>query len=345
MDASEIKWKRHEYHTFYAKMKIRLGDKNTSYTLDKGDEFDFDGTMCKYAGAEFSQPSLRGAILNGWASLDENDNRRVQPRVAVRNVAKATSINRDLSKVQLQDPDSMETGDADEDTVLEIGDRRAALEDRRHLTTADNRRKPRVAGLRVEEGIEDQEAIVVSRIKTPARRSVDVAAQPNKAREIEMSTSYDAGFGRSRQVEGIDIKMNVGSVRGTVPVSEGIDDEGEVVGKVRQSAKIRSVEGISITDTSNIRNPPKVRRVDPAPAPSPAEASSDPKHKLSVAQSIYSKFPADWNFFAKSEDKLARIEQLGANKTLIQALMASESKTMRKVLAERYPKLQTGRTG
>ena len=156
--------------------------------------------------------------------------------------------------------------------------------------------------------------------------------------------SYDAGFGRSRQIEGIDIKMNVGSVRGTVPV-EDIEDQGQVVSRIRQSPKTRSVEGIIITDTSNIRSTPKVRRVEPSPAPVPVEASSEPKHKLSVAQSIYSKFPADWNFFAKSDDKLARIEQMGANKNLIQALMASESKTMRKVLAEKYPKMQTGRTG
>jgi hypothetical protein len=329
-----IQWKRNKFITLYAKIKIRLGNQATSYTLAIGDEFEFDGTMCKYSGAEFPQPSLRGAINQGWASTDPNDNSRVVHNPAQRTVAKATSVNRDLSRVQNQE--NMETGDFDEDTVLEIGDRKQAMTDGRgHLRASDNRRVASRAGMRIEESDADsQDAVVVSRITTPARRIVDVSANPMAAQKIA-EAGYEQGVGKSRVVEGISMRTNVGSMRGA-PIIQDDNDEGVVVGRVRNSQKSRTVEGITITDTSDIRTP-KVRRVASQPVVEES-VQSDSSNKLSVAQSIYNKFPADWNFFAKTEDKISKIEKLGAPKQLIQALLASESKAMRKLLREKYPK-------
>ena len=51
-----------------------------------------------------------------------------------------------------------------------------------------------------------------------------------------------------------------------------------------------------------------------------------------MAVRIYGQFPVDWNFFATTGDKVARIKELGADPKLLDALYATESAAMKKVL-------------
>lgn len=351
----QIQWQRNQFITFYAKIKIRVGGSPNSYTILQGDEFEFDGTVCRFSGAEFPQHSLRGAIAAGWATTEKGDITRVEPYTPGRQIASATSVNRDLSRVQHQSNPNMDVDSLDEETVIQVNDRQAAMKDgRKHLTHADNRRSngARAArGMPIQQGAEDQEAVVVSRLATSTHRVVDVAAQPGVARELEMA-SYDDGVGRANDArdsqtthrEGVTIKTNLGRMQSGIHI--GDENEGRVVGHVRNS-QVSSVEGVSIEDTSNIRSkskaksaPKSVMAVKATAAPKAAPvAATGLSDKLVTAQTIYPKFPNDWNFFAKTEDKLRKVEEIGPNKALIQALLASESKSVKKLLVEKYPKL------
>lgn len=332
----ETQFKRNEFQTFYAKIKIRLGGEKNSYSIEKDDEFEFDGTVCKYAGMEFSQPGLRGAINRDWATKDQNDHTPIQSQRPSRDIASAVSVNRDLSRVHRQNRDSVPVDSLDEDTVLEVSDRKAAMQDPRRgsLTKSDNRRIAS-RGLSFETSeLDTQDGTVVSRLKTPTKAVVDVVKNPNRARELEMA-SYDDGYGRAEIVEGVSIRTNIGNLSNSI--ESDLDESENVVGRVRNTSST-SVEGIEVRDTSNIRNKEGNRRKVVSPTVEAIESSLPTGSKLEVARAVYSAFPGDWNFFAKLDDKLQRIESIGPNKQLIKALLAAESKSLVKVLKEKYPK-------
>ena len=71
----DIRWKRGEFRKFFAKMKIRVGSVGNAAggVIQEGDEFEYDGSILKYAGAELQSTQLRGAVLNDWVTIDEND--------------------------------------------------------------------------------------------------------------------------------------------------------------------------------------------------------------------------------------------------------------------------------
>lgn len=342
----DIKWQRNQFIKFFAKIKIRVGGSPNSYTIEIGDEFEFDGTVCRFSGSEFPQQSLRGAIKSGWASPEKDDTSRVEAFVPGRSIASATSVNRDLSRVQLMQNSNMGMDSLDEDTVINVGDRQSAMRDpaRGHLKNTDNRRTAKVRGMSVgSSDVDDQQGVVISTLKTQTHRVVDVAANPGVARALE-TASYDEGFGRANVVhrEGVTITSNLGRMSGAIVLDEDGGD-GEVIGRIRDSST-RSREGVSIQDTSNIRQKtvksraaaaaPAPKKAAPAPAPQPAPTTD----KLGLAQSIYPKFPNDWNFFAKTEDKLRKVDEIGATKPFIQALLASESKPVKKLIKEKYSK-------
>jgi hypothetical protein len=171
---------------------------------------------------------------------------------------------------------------------------------------------------------------------------VDVLANPNAARDIELR-DHDSGYGRFAgerrarpnvvQQEGITITTSNRMDRSS-RVAEADESEGRHVGNVRHSSSAkRNVEGMTIEDTSSRRAP----KATPAPkaAPKP-HIPDDASPKLKVAIRLCPKFPVDWNFFAKSEDKVARIKKLGAAPDLLDALYSVESPAMRKVLETKY---------
>lgn len=338
-------------------MKIRVGGHNGSQPVEllQGDEFEYDGSICKYAGAEFQQPNLRAAIRDGWATMNE-DGSSPAPFVSSRDVAVSQSKNTDLSRVQRRPRAHLGSDDLDEDTVLEVSDRRNAMNPRTgqgHLGHADNRRSAADRGVQPppEERmavsaseVDEQDGIEISKIRTSAKLNVNILAKPNAARDIELSMDHEKGVGRFAgerrtrpniiEREGVTITTTSNMDRGG-RVVEADEAEGRHVGNVRHSSSSkRSVEGMTIEDTSNRR----ASRSDPAPkavAPK-ARIPDDASPKLKVAIRLCPKFPVDWNFFARAEDKVARIKKLGATPDFLDALYAVESPSMKKTLELKY---------
>lgn len=331
----DVKWQRGNYLQFYSYMKIRIGSKdNIVDAIHQGDTFEFDGTMLRYAGAEIAQPSLRGAIKQDWAGPTPDRQQAIAARVPARKVAKSQTVNRDLSRVQRNvDEAVMETDSLDEETVLQVGDR-GKIEQKqspRALTASDNRRG-------IQMSMDDmQDGQVVGRVRSPAKLKANVLdpANRNLARSIE-----NRGVGRPSMIEreGITIETNVGNMDPTAVVAE--EEDGTIVAQVRHSER-GSTEGISVEDTSN------VRKRKPAKRAQATESQDDVKSKkskvrmspkLRIALKVYPDFPHDWNFYAKSDEKLSRIDEMGADPDFLDALYASESTSMKKVLESRFPR-------
>ncbi|HEY8095929.1 MAG TPA: hypothetical protein VIE65_07495 [Methylobacter sp.] len=332
--------------------------------IQSGDSFEYDGTIVKYAGAEFAQPGLRGAIRDGWATLNEQSGVPTA-FAAERPVAKSQSINKDLSRVQ-RHQSKMDASNMDEDVVLDVNDRKAKRDPRTgtgHVTQKDNRRKDPSTGriLDVKQSdIDMQDHTPIGRIKSPTSMKVDVIENPRAARDIENRSSSDgygrfAGRGRGPEVverEGVIIKTNVGAVSSDINISDD-SSEGRMVGKVRQTDKIHSIEGITVRDTSGRsgsakasnqsvkKQSPKVAASGPVkPQPkangsSKLEVNTSPKLKKAIR--ICPEFPMDWNFFGKPDDKIVRIEELGATPQLLDAVHSTDSPAMQKLLEQRFP--------
>jgi len=381
---NNIPWKRGEFLTFFAKMKMRVGGHNGNETVEiyAGDEFEYDGSIVKYAGREFPQPNIRAAIRDGWATMSQEDSGTPAPFVASRDVAKSQSKTTDLSRVQRSPRQRFESDSLDEETVLEVNDRKNVRDSRSgagHLTQDHNRRQASVErgyqpspeermSVSASE-IDEQDAVEIAPIRTSARLKVDVSQRPNAARDIELSMDHEKGVGRFAgqrresnlvEREGVSIRTSVGNMDRSAAVEvsdDGID--GRHVGKVRHSSTGRSVEGIDVQDTSGDRSrrpkaaaAPVRTAAKPAPAkaakPAPAKPAPAPKavarprlpddapQKLKVAVRLCPDFPIDWNFFAKSEDKLDRVKKLGATDALLDALYAVESPAMKKVLEQKF---------
>lgn len=357
MQSQPIRWKRGEFHIFFAQMKIRVGGINGNGTTDilAGDEFEYDGSIVKYAGAEFPQPGLRGAIKNQWATLDPDGNVPAA-FTSDRNVAKSQTISRDLSKVQRQEARPVKTDSLDEETVLNIGDRKRAMDPvtgQGHLTRDDNRRTASTAGTRslniTQSDFDQQDHTPIAQVRSRANLGVVDITKPQNtrlARDLEMA-GHDQGYGAYSgqkhvvQREGVTITTNVGDVGRDIKI--GDDSDGTVVGSVRHTDKKQHIEGIDVIDTS-------VRSVHKQPIVQTksrlimkTKTKTDISLKLRIAKDIYPNFPEDWNFFAKTSDKIARVEKLkdledtGSIKGILDALYASESKSVRSALVEKFP--------
>lgn len=328
-----VKWQRGVYQKFFAKMKIRIGGKdNTVDKIEKGDEFEYDGSILKYAGAEISSTQLRGAIDNGWASLSEDDDEPIEAFVPSRNVAKATTVNRDLSRVQ-RGGVSMDTDSLDEETVLEVSDRgkmeKAKVGASPRVLTKDNNRR----GMSVSASeVDSQEGVTVGRVRSAAKLgAVDVAANPGLASSIENRGLGKPVLNKGKvvQTEGITIQTNVSDVDRTVIA--GGEDEGVIVGHVRHSERA-STEGIEVKDTSNIRNKPS------APKAKPAKINPKLPVRVRIARAIDPTFPEDWCFSGKLVDRMKAVKDHGVTKQFLEALYAAEGDQMRKKLEAEFPK-------
>lgn len=322
----EIQWKRGDYRKFYARMKIRVGGKDT-LDIQKGDEFEYDGTIVKYAGAEFPQPGLRGAIKEGWATLNPQGDGIVTPVRPERSIAKAQSVSKEFSRVQRGASTILTAHDHDEDVIMQVGDREAAMKQGKHLTRGDRR---------VSLDVDTQEGMVVAKVRSATNLTADVTKDGSLVQEIE-NRSYEDGYGRANMgnrgkkfnVEGVSVSTNVGNIDPTDIQSDDAS-EGKVVAHVKNS-KMVSEGVIKVKDTSG--PPGKVVKQTTVEA---ADSTGD--SKLQIARNIYSSFPEDWNFFAKPEDKLQRIKEIGENPVFLKALYEAEGKKMRKMLKQVYTK-------
>lgn len=358
MNTSEVTWQRNKFHKFFAQMKIRVGGAAVPVDIQQGDEFLFDGTILKYGGSEFTSPQTRGAINAGWATRDQSGGNGIQNHSSNRSVAKATSVNRDLSKVQRTEPASMQTDMSDEDTVMNVSDRRAQNTGKKVLGVPNDKAAPRVMvrGMQVNsDGVENQEGVSVGRVRTSARLTANVlssqgAAVKDKLNNISGSGFVPEGEEKARghnviQREGITVKTN--TTAGRVSRVEMSDmDEGEVVGKVRRT-RDHSTEGVTVTDTSNIREEraraeraPKAQAVQkPAAKTVKVDAENGTAAKIKTAKTIDPKFPDNWNFFAKLPDRIAIIKKNEKNRKFLLALFVVEGASVRAHLQKTYPKI------
>jgi len=337
----DMKWQRGKFHTFFAKMKIRIGGKdNTVDVIHKDDSFEYDGSILKYAGAEVPSTQLRGAIESGWASLVEGDDTPVEAFFPTRNVAKATTVNRDLSRVQ-RGGVTMDTNSLDEETVLEVGDRgkmeKARAGSQPKVLTKDNNRR----GMTVSSSeLDAQEGVTVGRVRSAAKIKVeDVTKEPGLARQIENRGLGKPilNKGKTTQVEGVTIRTSVSDIDRSAPIAGG-EEEGTVVAKVRHSSKA-STEGIEVQDTSNIRagslaaEAAKPRKGAPAVA---IDTKLTPR--IRVARAIDPTFPADWCFSGRLNERMEAVRAHGISPRFLEALYAAEGDQMRKKLEAEFPK-------
>lgn len=333
-----IVWKRGVFQKFYAKIKIRVGGANP-FAIMKGDEFDYDGSILKYSGMEVPQPQMRSAYNEGWYSLEPDDDSGVSPVVAPRNVAKSQTKTTDLAHVQRMNGQQMSADNSDEDTVMDVKERRpGADENPRAQPKAITKSTRQAPSLVVNPGnLEAQEGVEVGRIRTSSKLKIDMTKDESHAAKKQLDNIKGSGFipnraGQKRviETEGITITTNVGNVDRSVHADDG--DEGTVVGKVRHTAK-GSSEGVEVQDTSSIRNKP----VAPAPAPA-KKIDMKLSPKVRVARAIDPNFPADWSFEGKLAQRMERVKEHGVSPTFLEALYAAEGDQMRKLLEKTYPK-------
>ncbi len=358
MEDNEVVWKRGQFYTFYAKMKMRVGGA-TPFDILEGDEFQYDGMTVKYSGMEVPQQGLRSAHREGWYTLVENDvGTRVEPIVPSRNVAKSQTINRDLAHVQRTGGRPMEADHADEDTILNVSDRRPGADKNmraqpRVMTKDDNqRRQPRVAPrLIINPGtIEAQEYAPVGRIRTSAKLKVDMTKAESSYAKQELDNLRGSGFipdnpppsrGHTIEREGVTIRTNVSKMDRNAPAEIAQEDEGEFVAPVRHTSRgSGNAEGVSVRDTSNIR----AERAAAANGKHEKASSKDVKidtklnPKIRMARRIDPTFPSDWSFTGKLKDRMDAVKKHGASQEFLEALYAAEGDQMRKLLEKTYPK-------
>lgn len=348
-------WKRNQFRTFYAKMKINLGGKET-VVIAQGDEFEYDGTILKYGGMEVNTLALRGAIDKGlWASEDPNDDAAPQAVIPERNRAQAQSVNRDLSRVARVQGQAIETDYEDENTILNVSDRRASGSGTKVLNVATDRAAPRVltakdnqrrtpGGMILDSDASDvQEGVTIGRVRTKANlghidmtknSSYDVA---NRLEIRDRTQGYSdvkkgtVGFIPNREViqEGVSIKTNVGNMKPGIDI--GQEDDGKVIGKVRHSAKSRT-EGIEIKDTSK-------RPVQKKTAAKSITTDKNLNPKVRIARSICSDFPADWDFNGPIGKRMAAVKSRDVTPEFIMALYAVENDKLKKMLSVEYSEI------
>lgn len=317
---SNIQWKRNTFITFYALMKIRVGNQQTPVDIQKGDEFDYDGTILKYAGLEVSSPSIRGGIKQGWATVKVPDGTESVPtRVTHRNVAKSQSSGKDLSRIQRGEAKPINMDNLDEETVLNISERRDTT-NKNALPNVLMNAKKQSNSMNMNPSIHDQEGVTVATIKTRAHTgSIDVSKSENAGLADRISNSeigkpiFKTGP-TTLMKDGVSITTSVGQVDKNVNLHN--DDEGVVIAQVRNSSKKPAKNEIS-----------KVA----------AKIDTKLNPKIRIARSIDPSFPQNWDFSGKLSERFDRIKSHGVTPVFLEALYAAEGDQMRKFLEKNFP--------
>jgi hypothetical protein len=330
---ADIKWQRGSFLKFYSKMKIQIGAQK-GLSIQSGDEFEFDGSILKYGGMEINTVELRGAIKSDWASLSEDETYIPESTTPSRNIAKAQTINTDLSKVQRSSFKALEASSLDEDTVMTVEDRRPKQGSSKVLGVSIDNSSPRaltkesVRSMPVTKGYDDQEGVSIGRIRTPTRLSSDVTKDVGLADKL--TNLSGSGLIRDNIIhkEGVSIRTNVGKVDSKINSYEDTDG-GVEVAKVRHS-RAASTEGIEVKDTSSRPSPIISKKVKIDTKLSP---------RVRIARVIDPSFPIDWSFEGKLSERLARAKEHGISDDFLQALYAAEGDQMRKKLETEFPKV------
>lgn len=356
----DLQYRRNEFHTLYAKMKIRVGGQH-NIVISQGDQCEYDGMVLKYAGMEVPLgPGMRSSIAQGWFTLDEDEANGggVDAFVPGRNVAISKTKNEMErgDRVQRRQDNQMETDSHDEDIVMNVSERRPNARPDKSNPAGNVRAEPRVitvrpgqqqparkwksSGLVVNPGtIEEQDYTPVARMRTSAKVKVDMTQAESSQLSAKLNNLSGSGAIPLRQREdyveereGVTIRTNVSTrMNRNAPVEIGEEDSGEVVGQVRHTSRNRgNAEGVSVTDTSNIR----AERAKPAPA----KIDMKLPPKIRMARRVDPEFPADWSFEGKLKDRMEAVKKHGATPEFLEALYAAEGDQMRKQLEKTYPK-------
>jgi len=345
-----IQWKRGDFRTYYALMKIRVGGA-TEVSINSGDEFEYDGSVLKFEGREIPQPSLRGSFRQGWVSEEPpgEEGSYVPPKQATRNIASSQSVNRNLSQVQRRGQGQIETDSLDEDTVLNVSDRSAARRadprgQRGHLSAEHNRRHASARGMEVhQDALEAQEAVPIGRVRTSTHFKGDITKPQNAGLKDRLENLSGSGFIADENGPVMEPQRRSTGKVVDRSVHAEMDDDGVEVGRVRHSSNRRQVEGVSVRDTSGPQgpssaNPPRGANGPAGPARTAYKVNTKVNPKVRVARAIYPDFPSDWSFEGKLSDRLAAVKAHGATPEFLDALYAAEGDQMRKALAKAYPK-------
>jgi len=318
----DIQWQRGEFKKFYANMKIRIGGSDVINSIEKGSEFEYDGQILKYAGADIPQPSLRGAIKADWASSSEAAMQIPIAKNNQRNVAKSQSVLQGVNSVQRSSP-NMQVEQFDEETVMNVSDRQEAMKQGRHLSKADDKS---ARGMKIMESIENQEGVVIGKVRSAAKTVTDVSGSDfsNKLSSLNNPDPIGKKPEFISHSEGIEIKTNMGAMHSSIQVEES---EGNVVGTVRHTDDQSQVEGISMggKKTANA-------------AKSKVTNFNSLKPRIRIAKRIYSDFPESWDFTGKLKERMERVKSYGDSQEFLEALYAAEGDQFRKALEQEYPK-------
>jgi len=313
-----IKWKRNEFLTFYAAMKMNVGSANATITIEQGESFEYDGTMLKYAGHEVAQPSLRGAIGTGWATLSEDDAAEgVSARTVNRNIAKAQTRNNNLSRVERTSGSSIQVDTVDEGQVAEVSARRGTeLRDqpKRILTRQD---------------IGGDEGITVARLRTSSKLGpVDVTRNTSLAKQLE-----ERDFQKPEYL--------IVTKDDERPRRVHADAENQTVGQVRKSV-VKDADGVTLNHpkkgVAEVKAKEAEERTFEIKKPAKkVKLSTNPK--IRMAQRIYPDFPTTWDFTGKLAERLARVKAYSEDPEFLEALYAAENDQGRRALAIEYEDL------
>lgn len=362
---TEIKYKRGQFNTFMARMKIRIGANDQGITaIEEGDEIEYDGSILKYAGTEISSPYLRGAIKAQWLfSVDSDvEAQPIAPARPGRQVARAQSVNTDLSRVQRESASTpMDASDIDEETVMEVGDRQAPAAvpgaTRPLPNKLVNPNNVRRAGINPSE-VDSQEGEVVGAVRSPAtvvdddgKQGTDVSKDSAYGKEMQRLANQKP-IGKRPELpkeierEGIHIKTNVGSVSGVILDEQ---EEGTVIGRVRKSQSV-GTEGIEVKDTSNAarvatgqargdERASDLHEAAVAHVQAETQIQIDTRLPVRVRIALYidPQFPTDWDFSGKMKERMQRVKNFEITPAFLEAMYAAEGDNFRRALEKEYP--------
>ena len=214
MPAPEIQFVRGQFQAFRATTRIHLGQ--VQRDIGEDDIIEFDGQTLKYGGEDFSVPSVKSAIREGWFVPEADTTSGYVPQPAGVKVHHATQADKEtgegMALEQVVEDEQVvgdvESNNARRDATLKGAPAPKAAPPRPGAKPAQSPQPP-VKKMPVEEDSpiarpvtrqamqviqeEDQEAVPVGRIKSPAVRApvVNVDNVLAVAREVTKLDSHN----------------------------------------------------------------------------------------------------------------------------------------------------------
>lgn len=319
----QIRFKTGEFQTFTATRSFALG--HFGVRIEMGTELEFDGSVVKYAGAEYAFPQLRSAVTSGWIVLstayDADDPAYGRPATARIQVRSATQI--DQPKMLAT------TVEADERIVLNTNEHADS-------TRAANRRTASQSG---------SDGVPVRTLTTPAVSVTTVTGAQQEISKLEnlkitpgKGMTVDEMLERMPEREREQYLLKKEAARATyAQVSSEKSGSGRAVARVKNATTRSSAEGVTVTQTAGggietwdggdapvvaqivqdkvstvvedgvtfTTTAPAMKAKKPA-ARATSRVSVDLRRK--IAKALCPDFPDNYDFGASAKKKLARLQ-------------------------------------